>query len=372
MNFIDLSIQQNRIKAEIDKNIQSVLAHGNYIMGPEVIEIEKKLAAFCGAKYCISCANGTDALQLAMMAMGVGPGDAVFVPAFTFAATAEVIPMLGATPIFVDVNIDTFNLDTESLKRSILYSRSLNLVPKVVVPVDLYGLPAEYDKIIEIAHNENMHVLADSAQSFGGIFKGQKTGALADIATTSFFPAKPLGCYGDGGAIFTNNETWALLLDSYRVHGKGLEKYDNVRIGVNSRLDTIQAAILHAKFDIYEDEIELRNKVAENYSKLIKDNVITPTIPEGLSSVWAQYTVRASSINERKSIVSLLKENNIPTMVYYPIPLTKQTAYKDFPTDPDGCNNSEILSSTVFSLPMYPYLSLSDIEKVASVINNYN
>jgi dTDP-4-amino-4,6-dideoxygalactose transaminase len=354
--FIDLDAQQRRIKGKLDARIQAVLAHGGYIMGPEVAELEAGLAAFCGAKHALGCANGTDALQLALMALNVGPGDAVFCPTFTFASTAEVVPPLGATPVMVDVNADSFNMDVESLKRAVKHARAIGLRPAAVIPVDLFGLPADYDAIQAVADEEKMHVIADSAQGFGATYRGRTTGSIGTIATTSFFPAKPLGCYGDGGALFTSDDELAALIKSYRVHGKGSHKYDNERIGINSRLDTLQAAVLLEKLAIYADEIALRQIVAQRYADGIGDALITPAVPTDCQSVWAQYTVRARSGQDRDAIMAALKDAGVPTVVYYPRPLHQQTAYREFPTDPAGLPVGEALAGEVFSLPMHPYL----------------
>lgn len=356
MQFIDLAAQQERIKDRIDERIQSVLAHGNYIMGPEVREFEAGLSAFCGARHALGCANGTDALQLALMALNVGPGDAVFCPSFTFASTAEVVPPTGATPFMVDVCADSFNLDVESLKRAIRHARVLGLRPAVVIPVDLFGLPADYDSIEAVAAEEAMWIIADSAQGFGATYRGRTTGSIGTIATTSFFPAKPLGCYGDGGAVFTNDDELAGLIESYRVHGKGSHKYDNERIGLNSRLDTLQAAILMEKLAIYADEIDARQAVAHRYGDGIGDALIVPVVPDDCRSVWAQYTVRARHGKSRDEIMAELKEKGVPTVVYYPRPLHQQTAYRSYPIDPAGLPVSEALANSVFSLPMHPYL----------------
>lgn len=371
MQFIDLAAQQARIKQKIDARIQAVLAHGNYIMGPEVRELEADLSAFCGAKHCLSCANGTDALQLALMALNVGPGDAVFCPTFTFASTAEVVPPMGATPVLVDVHDDSFNLDVASLKRAIIQAKSLGLRPAGVIPVDLFGLPADYDAIEAIAAEEGMWIIADSAQGFGATYRGRITGSIGTIATTSFFPAKPLGCYGDGGAIFTGDDELAALIQSYRVHGKGSHKYENERIGLNSRLDTLQAAILIEKLAIYPDEIEARQMVARRYAEGISDSLITPQVTNECRSVWAQYTVRTNSGQNREAIMGALKDAGVPTVVYYPRPLHQQTAYRQFPIDPAGLPVAEALAGEVFSLPMHPYLDEATqgqiIEAVRSV-----
>lgn len=356
MQFIDLAAQQSRIKPKLDARIQAVLSHGNYIMGPEVRELESGLAQFCGAPHALSCANGTDALQLALMALGVVPGDAVFCPTFTFASTAEVVPPFGATPIMVDVDAASFNMDVASLKRAIIHAKTLGLRPAGVIPVDLFGLPADYDAIEAIAAEEGMWVIGDSAQGFGATYRGRVTGSIGTIATTSFFPAKPLGCYGDGGALFTADDELAALVQSYRVHGKGSHKYDNERIGLNSRLDTLQAAILIEKLAIYPDEIAARQVVAQRYAEGIGDALITPTVPDDCQSVWAQYTVRTRLGQDRDGIMAALKEYGVPTVVYYPRPLHQQTAYKAFPSDPAGLPVAEELAQSVFSLPMHPYL----------------
>ena len=366
--FIDLAAQQARIRPALEKAILSVLDEGKYILGPEVAELEKQLAAFCGARHCLSCANGTDALQLALMALGVKAGDAVFVPSFTFAATAEVVPLVNATPVFVDVLPDTFNMDPESLKRAIAHARTLGLNPACVIPVDLFGLPADYDALIAIARENGMKVIGDSAQGWGGVYHGRVTGSLCDITTTSFFPAKPLGCYGDGGALFTDDDELAKLIDSYRVHGKGSHKYYNERIGLNSRLDTLQAAILIEKLAIYADEIEARQEVAQRYTAGLSGTFETPFIPEGLTSIWAQYTLKTKSAAEREALQARANEAGVPTVVYYPVPLHRQTAYKDFPADPAGLAVSDDLAGRVVSLPMHPYLASQVQEHIIAAV----
>lgn len=368
MQFIDLAAQQQRIKSKIDERIQAVLSHGNYIMGPEVAELEKQLAAFCGAPYALGCANGTDALQLALMALDVGPGDAVFCPSFTFASTAEVVPPTGATPIFVDVLEDSYNIDPASLLRAIAHAKDLGLKPTGVIPVDLFGLPADYDTIEQIAADHKLWIISDSAQGFGATYRGRTTGSIGTIATTSFFPAKPLGCYGDGGAIFTADPELCARLESFRVHGKGTHKYDNERIGLNSRLDTLQAAILLEKLAIYADEIEARQKVAARYSAALHNHVITPIVPDDCRSVWAQYTVRVRAGQDRAAFMSHLTATGVPCVVYYPRPLHQQTAYSPFPADPEGLAVSERLAQTVFSIPMHPYLSEGDQDIVIEAI----
>ena len=368
--FIDLAAQQARIKAQLDARMQSVLARGLYIMGPEVAELERGLSAFCGAKHSISCANGTDALLLALMALDVRPGDAVFCPSFTFAATAEMLPFVGAVPFFVDVRPDTYNMDVESLKRAIAEARQQGLRPVGIIPVDLFGLPADFDLIETIAAENKLWIIDDSAQGFGALYKGRRTGSIGTIATTSFFPAKPLGCYGDGGALFTEDDELATRIHSLRVHGQGSDKYNNERIGINSRLDTIQAAILLEKLSIYPDEIEKRQVVAGRYNAGLSNLVQTPYVPEGLQSVWAQYTLQATNEAQRDMLMAQLKKMDIPSVVYYPRPLHQQTAYKNFPTDPHGLKTSEKLSKCVFSLPMHPYLTAEIQEKIIDILSN--
>ncbi|WP_170542360.1 DegT/DnrJ/EryC1/StrS family aminotransferase [Ruegeria conchae] len=368
MQFIDLAAQQERIRDKIDARIAAVLSHGAYIMGPEVKELEEALAAFCGAKHCISCANGTDALQLALMALEIGPGDAVFIPSFTFAASAEVVPFVGATPVFVDIDLDSYNMSPNSLVRAVEHARVNGLRPAAVMPVDLFGRPAEYVTLEQIADNFDLQLICDSAQGWGACYKGRTTGSIGRITTTSFFPAKPLGCYGDGGALFTDDPELAAVLDSFRVHGKGIEKYDNVRIGVNSRLDTLQAAILLEKLALYAEEITAREAIAQRYTSALSTHFVTPDIPHDVQSTWAQYTLRAKSAEQRSEVMASLKKQGIPTAIYYPKPLHYQTAYRDFPADPEGLRNSETASTCVFSIPMSPYLTQDDQEKVIAAL----
>ncbi|MDB4558943.1 DegT/DnrJ/EryC1/StrS aminotransferase family protein [Amylibacter sp.] len=370
MQFIDLAAQQARIRDRIDTRIATVLDHGKYIMGPEVAELEADLSAFCGANHSLTCANGTDALLLALMAFKVRTGDAVFCPTFTFAATAEVVPSLGAVPVFVDCDPDTYNMDPASLERAVEHAKALGLRPSVIIAVDLFGLPADYDAIEEIAVSEGMKLIADSAQGFGGVYKGRNAGTIGDFATTSFFPAKPLGCYGDGGALFTEDDELAELVKSYRVHGKGGHKYDNQRIGMNSRLDTLQAAILCEKLAIFGDELKRRNQVADRYDAALSNMLVTPHVPDGLMSSWAQYTVRTEVGEGRDVIMSALEDASVPTTIYYPLPLHQQTAYKGFPTDPNGLLVAERLAQQVFSLPMHPYLTMEDQDKVISALQD--
>ncbi|WP_306024847.1 DegT/DnrJ/EryC1/StrS family aminotransferase [Oceaniradius stylonematis] len=370
MQFIDLAAQQAHMKDALDRRIQTVLAHGRYIMGPEVAELEQALAHFCGARHAITCANGTDALEMALAALGVAPGDAVFVPSFTFASTAEVVPGTGAVPYFVDVSASTFNIDVQSLDRTIAAAKRDGLRAAAVIPVDLFGLPADYDAISEIASAHGLHVLADAAQSFGASYKERSAGTLGDLTTSSFFPAKPLGCYGDGGVVFTDNDGWAELIRSYRVHGKGREKYDNVRLGRNSRLDTLQAAILLEKLAHFPKEIDARQRIADIYTDALAETVTVPRVPDACGSVWAQYTLRLQSRDQRDTVRERLKEDGIPTEVYYPKPLHRQGAFNGHRGDPEGLPVSEELSETVLALPMHPYLSNDDQQRVIDALKS--
>jgi UDP-2-acetamido-2-deoxy-ribo-hexuluronate aminotransferase len=362
MEFIDLKKQYSLIEKSVQERISAVLKHGHYIMGPEVKELEEKLANFAGTRYCLTCASGTDALLLVLMAKGIGPGDAVFTTPFTFIATAEVISLLGATPIFVDIDPKTYNIDQqklriaiESLKNGATPSTGTpsGLRPRCIIPVDLFGLPADYDAINDIAKEHGLFVLEDAAQSFGAEYKGKKACSLAEVAATSFFPAKPLGCYGDGGAIFTNDSKLNEILTSLRVHGKGSDKYDNVRIGINGRLDTLQAAILLAKMDIFPREIELRQEVAARYLSGLSEKLILPFVPENYKSAWAQFSIQNGN---REKIMKSLKEEGIPTAIYYPKPLHQQTAFTCLRYEKGSLPVSEKVSQSIFSLPMHPYL----------------
>ena len=355
IEFIDLGAQRRRIGARMDEAVLHVLHHGRYVMGPEVAELERRLAEFCGARHALSCANGTDALGLGLMLKGVKPGDAVLCPAFTFAATAEVVAWFGATPVFVDVHEDTFNMDPRSLEAAVRTARALDLDPVGVIAVDLFGLPADYDALLAVADEHGLWVMCDAAQSFGAAYKGRKVGAIGDLTTTSFFPAKPLGCYGDGGAVFVERDADLEVLQSLRVHGQGADKYDNVRIGLNARLDTIQAAVLIEKLAVFADEIEARNRIAARYNEMLGDVVTVPRVPEGLVSVWAQYTVRLGN-RDRDAVAARLRAAGIPTAIYYPKPLHRQTAYRDFPVAGNGLPVSERLAADVISLPMHAYL----------------
>jgi dTDP-4-amino-4,6-dideoxygalactose transaminase len=354
MQFIDLAAQYQHLKTKIDKRIQDVLDHGKYIMGPEVQELEEKLAEYVGVKHAITCANGTDALTLAMMVLNIEKGDAVFCPTFTFFATAEVIAYEGATPVFVDSDEATFNICPVDLEKRIQATIAEGkLIPKAIIAVDLFGLPANYPEIQKIADKYNLKLVEDAAQGFGGSINGKQAGSFGDIATTSFFPAKPLGCYGDGGAIFTNNDEYAELIKSYRVHGKGSDKYDNVRIGMNSRLDTIQAAILLEKLAEFPTELINRNKAADNYEKALASKYKTPQVPEGYISSWAQYTL--VSDNRDADMVDY-KEQGIPSMVYYGTCMHQQTAFKNLNFNSFSYPVAESLARSVFSLPMHGYL----------------
>jgi dTDP-4-amino-4,6-dideoxygalactose transaminase len=367
IDFIDLRAQRERIGPRIEEAILKVVRHGKYIMGPEVAELEAKLAAFCGAKHVLSCANGTDALALVLMAKNVRPGDAILVPSFTFAATGEVVAWLGAAPVFVDCLPDTFNMDPASLEAGIDTARRLGLNPKGVVPVDLFGLPADYDAIEAIARAHGLWVLADTAQGFGGVHKGRVAGAIGDFAATSFFPAKPLGCYGDGGAVFTNDDEAIEVLRSLRVHGQGSDKYDNVRVGMNGRLDTMQAAVLLEKLAVFPDEIKARNRVAARYSAALRDLCGVPNVPDGLVSTWAQYTIRLPA-DRRDKVAAALKAKGVPTAIYYVKPMHRQTAYAKFPVAGNGLPVSDRLAGEVLSLPMHPYLDEATQDRVISAI----
>ncbi len=373
MQFRDLKKQYQVLKSDMDQAMLDAVASGAFIMGKQVKELEASLAEFVGVKHCISCANGTDALTLALKTWNIGAGDAVFVPDFTFFASAEVISLEGATPVFVDVDADTFNMDVKSLNEAV--ENTLlegKLTPKVIITVDLFGLPANYPEIREIADNYGLRILEDGAQGFGGEINGKRACSFGDISTTSFFPAKPLGCYGDGGAVFTDNDEWATILDSLRVHGKGSFKYDNVRIGVNSRLDTLQAAILNVKFNAFKAyEVADINKAADLYTEKLKGVVKTPIIPEGFYSSWAQYTITLANREQRDGLQAFLKEQGIPTMVYYPKPMHEQTAYKALGYGEDACPVTEHLCETVLSLPIHPYITEEDVQLVSEKIKEY-
>ena len=393
MEFRDLKKQYRVLQQDMDRAILDAVASGAYIMGPQVKELEKQLAEYVGVKHCLTCANGTDALTLALKAWGIGPGDAVFVPDFTFFSSAEVVPLEGAEPVFVDVCEDTFNIDAADLERAVqAVLAEGRLRPRVVVAVDLFGLPADYQAVRAVADRYGLLVLEDGAQGFGGTIDGKRACSFGDIATTSFFPAKPVGCYGDGGAVFTDNDEWATLIGSYRIHGKGAFKYDNVRIGLNSRLDTVQAAVLQVKLKAFADyELDAVNEAARMYDERLQGLAI-PVIPEGYRSSWAQYTVKFASREQRDAVQASLKAEGIPSMVYYPKPMHLQTAFADFSTRPDGlgrndnerlsfraepqaesrnlklCPVATSLSDRVLSLPMHPYITEAEIETICGII----
>jgi dTDP-4-amino-4,6-dideoxygalactose transaminase len=354
--FIDVAAQRQRLRKAIDTAVGRVLDHCQFINGPEVTQLEAGLAAFCGAKHVIACSSGTDALLMVLMAKGVGKGDAVLCPSFTFCATGEVVALTGATPVFVDVDETTFNMDAASLKRGIASARRLGLKPVAVMPVDLFGQSADHDAIGAVAEAEGLFVLDDAAQGFGASYKGRRLGTVGLATGTSFFPAKPLGCFGDGGAIFTDDADLAATLRSVRVHGQGSDKYDNVRIGLTARLDTIQAAILIEKLKIFEDEIVARNEVAERYTRGLGNVVTTPRLAAGCTSVWAQYTIRLPQGVDRDGFAAALKAQGVPTAIYYPKSTHQQTAYRAFPVADGGLSVSERLSSEVISLPIHAYL----------------
>jgi dTDP-4-amino-4,6-dideoxygalactose transaminase len=365
--FIDVGAQRRRLGNLIDDAITRVTTHCQFLGGPEVAAFEADLAAFCGARYAVGCASGTDALMLVLMARGIGPGDAVLCPAFTFCATAEVVVLLGATPVFADVDPLTFNIDPSSLLRAVATAKRHGLKPKVVIPVDLFGLPADHDAIAAIAKAEGLYVLDDAAQGFGASYKGRKLGTLAPATATSFFPAKPLGCYGDGGAIVTDDPALVEMLKSLRVHGQGTDKYDNVRIGMTSRLDTIQAAVLIEKLNIFADEIDARGRVAGRYAAGLADVSIVPVVPEGYTSIWAQYTIRLKP-GVRDGLAVALKAQGIPTAIYYPKPLHRLEAYRGFPVVDNGIPVTDQLAEEVISLPMHAYLDPPTQDRVIEAV----
>ena len=364
--FRDLRRQYEALKADIDRALVGTAGGGAYIMGPEVKALESELAGYTGVRHCLTCANGTDALTLALKVWNIGPGDAVFVPDFTFFASAEVVALEGATPVFVDVCEDTFNMDPDDLERAVTETLAEGrLCPKAIIAVDLFGLPADYPHIRAVAQRHGLRVLEDGAQGFGGRIGNRCACSFGDISTTSFFPAKPLGCYGDGGAVFTDNNQWAERIASLRVHGKGSDKYDNVRIGMNSRLDTIQAAVLRVKLKAFKEfELDAVEEVARRYGERLAGGI--PVIPEGFRSSWAQYTIRLRDREERDGLQAFLKSEGIPSMVYYPRPMHLQTAFA--PADPTLCPVATSLCQRVLSLPMHPYLSENDIDKICDAV----
>lgn len=372
MQFRDLQHQYQVLKADIDKAILDVVDSGAYIMGPQVGELERQLACYVETRHCISCASGTDALTLALKAWGVRQGDAVFVPDFTFSASVEAVLSEGATPVFVDVDRDTFNIDPTDLENKIGATiRKGDLTPKVIIAVDLFGLPANYPAIRRIADSHGLLILEDGAQGFGGSLDGKRSCSFGDISTTSFFPSKPLGCYGDGGACFTDNDEWAALMDSYRMHGKGSSKYENVRVGMNSRLDTIQASVLQVKLRALAGELAAVKQVAAEYTTRLADIVGTPVVPDGFQSSWAQYTIKLNSQTERDGLQAYLREEGIPSMVYYPIPMHRQAAYRALGQPGAHCPVAGKLCETVLSLPIHSYISSEEINVVCNAIKTF-
>lgn len=368
MEFRDLKVQYQRHRAGIDAAIQKVLMQTDFINGSAVRQLEQQLADYTGVRHCISCANGTDALQLALMAWEVGAGDAVFVPDFTFFSSGEVVPTVGAVPVFVDIDADTFNMSPESLETAIQYViEQTDLHPKVIVAVDLFGQPADYGRLRQIADKYHLLVLEDAAQGFGGSIGNRKACSFGDISTTSFFPAKPLGCYGDGGAVFTDNDAWAELIRSYKVHGKGEDKYDNVRIGINSRLDTLQAAILMEKLAFFDEEVALCNQAADAYTSRLRDLVKTPVVKDDMMSSWAQYAICLEDAKQRKSVMDVLAAAGIPSAIYYKKPMHLQKAFEKYPSELN-CRTAENICGRCLSLPMHPYLTEEDIDRVCEQV----
>ena len=373
MQFRDLKTQYTVLKDEMDKAILDVVASSAYVMGPKIKEMETAFAEYVGVKHCIACNSGTDALLLALKAWDVKPGDAVFVPSFTFFASAEVIAMQGAIPVFVDVDKDTFNIDVVDLERKIEQTlKAGKLKPRVIIAVDLFGLPADFIAVRKVADRYGLYVLEDGAQGFGGRIGDRKACTFGDISTTSFFPAKPVGCYGDGGAVFTDNDEWAGLIDSYHLHGKGSDRYDNIRIGMNSRMDSIQAAILLVKLKAFKDyELTDVNKVAARYTEQLKDVAKTPVVPQGFYSSWAQYTLQVENKEVRAGLQAALKALDIPTAIYYPIPMHRQTAFSNLNIDDNRCPVADQLADTVVSLPVHPYLTEADQDMICDAVRGF-
>ncbi len=372
--FIDLKAQFSLIEKTVNANIQKVLSHGQFIMGPEITELEKRAAKFAKTSYALSCGSGTDALMLAFMALGIGSGDAVFTTPFTFMATAETIALLGATPVFVDIDPVTYNIDSAKLEIAIqdTCANRKDLTPKAVVPVDLFGLPANYDALLPVAKKYGLQVVIDAAQSFGATVNGTCTSALGDIACTSFFPAKPLGCYGDGGMCFTHSKTLYETMVSLRIHGMNKEdKYDNIRLGLNARMDTLQAAILLPKLEIFAKEIEKRNQLAARYTeKLQNSSLVTPTVPQGMKSVWAQYCLQAENTEHRSAVQAKLQKAGIPMAIYYPLPLHLQQAYAYLNYNKGDMPVSEAVGKRIFALPMHPYLDKKTQDMICQTLLN--
>jgi len=365
--FIDVAAQRRRLGGCIDAAVARVLDHCEFILGPEVRELEADLAAFCGARHAVTCASGTDALLMVLMAKGIGAGDAVICPSFTFCATAEVVALLGATPVFADVDAATFNIAPDSAVRAVAAAREAGLNPRMIIPVDLFGRPADFASINALAAAEALFVLDDAAQGFGATVGNRKVGTLADAAATSFFPAKPLGCYGDGGAVFTDDDDMRDVLVSLRTHGQGADRYDNVRIGLTARLDTIQAAVLLEKLKIFPEEIAQRDRIARRYSRHLADVVTVPKVPDHMTSVWAQYTIRVRA-GSRDALAGALKAQGIPTAIYYPKPLHRQEPYRHFPADPCGLPVSDLIAEEVISLPMHAYLDETTQDRIVAAV----
>tara|TARA_Y100001936_G_C16087855_1_gene683205 strand:+ start:1042 stop:2160 length:1119 start_codon:yes stop_codon:yes gene_type:complete len=370
MQFIDLKSQQRKIRENIDIRLKKILDHGKYIMGPEVYELEEKLADYVGVKHCISCSSGTDALLIPLLAANIGPGDAVLTTPFTYIATAEVIALVGATPVFCDIYDKTFNINPERLSNALELAYLKNLKPKAIMPVDLFGLPARYRLIEKFAKENDLIIIEDAAQGFGGKINEKRAGSFGYVAGTSFFPAKPLGCYGDGGAIFTNNEELATKMKSIRVHGGGKDKYENVRIGINGRLDTIQAAVLLEKIEIFDKELISRNHVAKYYTQNINKMFIHPHVPHKYLSSWAQYSILIPDHIARENVIKKLDDRGIPSMVYYKLPVHIQEGYKKFEYKIGDFPVSEKISEGILSLPMHPYLSEDTQNEVLSALDS--
>lgn len=368
--FIDLNAQRRRLGTSIDEAVTRVLDHCQFINGPEVAKLEAELAKYCGAKHVISCASGTDALMMVLMAKKIGPGDAVLCPSFTFCATGEAVALVGASPVFVEVDEVTFNISPESVKRGIATAKKAGLKPRAIIPVDLFGQPADLDAITAIAEAEGLFVLEDAAQAFGATYKGKRVGTSALATTTSFFPAKPLGCFGDGGAIFTDDDQLAEDLRSIRIHGQGLDKYDNVRLGITGRLDTIQAAVLLEKLKIFDDEIAARHKVADRYARSLGNLVTVPRVAEGNTSIWACYVIRLPKGTDRDAFANALKAQGVPTAIYYAKSMHMQTAYKDYPVVDGGLPVCEALSADVISLPVHAYLDEATQDRVIQAVRD--
>lgn len=368
--FIDLNAQRQRLGSSVDEAVTRVLNHCQFINGPEVAKLEAELAKYCGAKHVISCASGTDALMMVLMAKNIGPGDAVLCPSFTFCATGEAVALVGASPVFVDVDEATFNISAESVKRGVIAAKAAGLKPKAIIPVDLFGQPADLDAIGAIADAEGLFVLADSAQGFGSTYQGKRVGTSALATTTSFFPAKPLGCFGDGGAIFTDDDQLADTLRSIRIHGQGGDKYDNIRLGITGRLDTIQAAVLLEKLKIFDDEIVARNKVADRYARSLGNLVTVPRVAEGNTSTWACYVIRLPNGTDRDAFANALKAQGVPTAIYYAKSMHMQTAYKNYPVVDGGLPVCEALSADVISLPVHAYLDEAAQDRVIQAVRD--